>query len=116
MDIVQISETLTAEFSSAVKAAESAKAAAVDDIARRLDEANETRQEALARVRKMREDAARLVSDSIAIEEQAEANYRSAHRAIRDALTDLRGTVPPAKAVARKQMRAIEGGKQAAEG
>lgn len=101
MDIVQISETLTAEFSSAVKAAESA---------------NEARQEALARVRKMREDAARLVSDSIAIEEQAEANYRSAHRAIRDALTDLRGTVPPAKAVARRQMRAIEGGKQAAEG
>ena len=117
MDIVQIAETISTEFQAAVKAAEAAKAVAVDDIGRRMDEIEETRQAGLAKVRKMREDAARLVSDSISLEEQTEANYRVAQHQIRDSLAQLRGSAPALKPLTGKRgMRAIEGGRQAAEG
>lgn len=117
MDIVQIAETISTEFQAAVKAAENAKAVAVDDIGRRFDEAEEARLAGLAKVRKMREDAARLVSDSISLEEQTEATYRASQRQIRDSLAELRGSAPALKPVTGKRgMRTIEGGKQAAEG
>lgn len=114
MDIVQIAETIGTEFQAAVKAAEAAKAVAVDDIGRRLTEAEDARQAGIAKVRKMREDAARILSESIALEEQTEANFRTAQREIRESLADLRGASPVLKPVTKRGMRAIEGGKQAA--
>lgn len=117
MDIVQIAETISTEFQAAVKAAENAKAVAVDDIGRRMDEIEETRQAGLAKVRKMREEAARILSDSLAVEEQTEAAYRAAQRQVRDSLAELRGSAPALKPVTGKRaMRTIEGGKTAAEG
>lgn len=117
MDIIQIAETIGTEFQAAVKAAEAAKAVAVDDIGRRLEGAEEARQAGIAKVRKMREDAARLISESLTLEEQTEANFRTAQREIRDSLADLRGSSPVLKPVTGKRgMRAIDGGKQAAEG
>ena len=89
-DIQAIAETMTNEFTKAVQAAARAQEATVDDIRRQLSEADADRIEGLNKVRKMREEAARIVADSLKVEEQTEAVFRERSRHISDQLNELR--------------------------
>lgn len=91
MDIEDVASTLTNEFTAAVKAAQKAKHAAIDQIQEMRQQAAEDRAAGLARVRQMREDAGRLIAESLREEERIEAHYRSAQSEIDVAMNELRG-------------------------
>ncbi len=111
--IVEIAETIGTDFLAAVKAAENARSTAVDCLLRQIAEAEEARGQSLLKVRKMREQAADLISNSLVLEEQTEKTYRKFLSELNEALNDLRSPQTVARAVSGKRaMRAIEGGKQ----
>jgi len=89
-DIKLVMETMLSEGMRAVEAAAKAQEATVDDIRRQLSEADADRIEGLNKVRKMREEAARIVADSLKVEEQTEAVFRERSRHISDQLNELR--------------------------
>jgi cell division septum initiation protein DivIVA len=110
--IESIADTLVTDFSAAVRAASKAKAQLVDNIMASLDDAEQERLEALAEVRRMQEEAARIAAESIRLAERAEAKYRDKKRDVMAELNELRGPPPLSS---RAAMRAIPGGKQVTE-
>ena len=111
--IVEIAETIGTDFLAAVKAAENARSTAIECLLRQIEEAEEARAQSLLKVRKMREQAADLISSSLLLEEQTEKTYRKFLSELNEALSDLRSPQTVARATSGKRaMRAIEGGKQ----
>ena len=89
-DVRSIAETMATEFVRTVEAAAKLQETVVDDLRRQIAEANADRLEGLSKVRKMREEAARIVADSLKVEEQTEAVFRERSRHISDQLNELR--------------------------
>ena len=90
--IEQLADTLTVEFTAAVKAANRARAAQVDAIIGAKHAADEARRKGLAEVRRMQEEAARMAADSLRLAERVEAKHREAEDAILAMIAELRGT------------------------
>ena len=89
-DMIEIAETIGTEFVRTVAAAAKAQEAAVDDLRRQISEANADRVEGLVKVRKMREDAARTLAESIKLEEATESAFSSRMREIDTVMDGLR--------------------------
>jgi len=90
--IEQLADTLTVEFTAAVKAANRARSAQVDAITGAKQAADEARRKGLAEVRRMQEEAARLVAESLRVAERVEARHREAEDDILAMIGELRGT------------------------
>jgi hypothetical protein len=91
MDIENIAETIATEFTAAVKASNKAKQAKVDEVLTGLADANAARDEGLHEVRRMQEEAAKIVAESLRLGEKIEAKYREDMRSVEAALNELRG-------------------------
>ena len=90
--IEQLADTLTVEFTAAVKAANRARAAQVDGIIGAKQAADEARRKGLAEVRRMQEEAARIAAESLRLAERIEAKHREAEDSILAMIGELRGT------------------------
>jgi hypothetical protein len=90
-DIEQIAETIATEFTAAVKASNRAKQAKIDGLMSEFSEADARRMEGLGEVRRMQEEAAKIVAESLRLGEKIEAKYREDMRSVEAALNELRG-------------------------
>lgn len=107
IDIEHVAELLTVDFTATVKAIKKARAAKVDGITSAMEEAEAERTEGLAEVRRMQEEAARMVAESLRMAEKVEAKYASDARAIMRQIAEMRG---PSVTASRGRVRAIAGG------
>lgn len=107
-DIQAIAETMATDFVEAVKATKRERAAAVQEVRAAIDQAEQTRRDGLARVRKMREDAGALIAESLHEEERIEASYREARDEVDQLLADLERP-----RLETRKLKALKGGKDA---
>jgi hypothetical protein len=106
-DITAIADTLTQEFSKAVASAQKADAAELDRQIDQMKAARTTRLERLREVRRMREDAAKMIAESLRLEEEIEQDFSAAEAEQIDSLDRLRS-----EKLGQRKLRAVAGGKQ----
>lgn len=90
-DMITVAQTFADELTAAAKAVERAKVAGLDAIVAARLAADELRRDGLAKVRRMREEAAATIAASIRAEEAVEAVYRERQAEVDALLADLRG-------------------------
>lgn len=90
-DIERIADTLSVDFTAAVKAANRARTEKVNAILGAMESAEEDRRTGLAEVRRLQEEAAKIAAESLRMAEKVESAYREALAEITQDLNGLRG-------------------------
>lgn len=93
-DLEAICRVIEHDFPAAVKAANKAQVAALDNVLSAVDDAAERYRQARNEARKMQEDAARIAAESIRMIERADEAYWKDMRAAKALLNELRGPAP----------------------
>lgn len=91
MTMRSVAETLSLDFTAAVAAEERLVALALHDVAERLRDAEQRRRAALGQEKLKREEAARIIAESLRAEEKVEAAWREALAGIETCLGQLQG-------------------------
>lgn len=111
MTLRALAETLSADFAQAVAAEERAEALALHDVALRLRDAEQRRRADLGQEKLRREEAARIIAESLRAEERIEASWRDALVQIEASLGQLQGARLGAQPTA---FKVLAGGREGA--